>query len=175
MSDEPDRTVVEEIVLAFKGPGDWQAAIQTYRAHTTALRARLEEAEKELDALKVENTQQAGSICALERDYNVADKAIDLAVEQRDEADRQVRALTAQLAEAVRKAEAMEREGLRLEWVHDNCRVVYYPPDGGYPYEHAPGANKIELPEIIRKFADPSIEAARAALSSAGAEKPKTI
>jgi len=30
----------------------------------------------------------------------------------------------------------------RLAWARKNCRVVYFPPDGSYPIEHAPHAGK---------------------------------
>jgi hypothetical protein len=36
-------------------------------------------------------------------------------------------------------ARQLERE---LEWLYAHCRIVYYPPDGSYPIEHAPLARK---------------------------------
>jgi hypothetical protein len=30
----------------------------------------------------------------------------------------------------------------QLEWLWKNCTIVYWPPDGGYPWEHNPDASK---------------------------------
>lgn len=38
-----------------------------------------------------------------------------------------------------------------LAFIRRCCRVVYYPPDGSCPIEHAPGAGKDQLDEILRR------------------------
>lgn len=38
-----------------------------------------------------------------------------------------------------------------LAFIKRCCRVVYYPPDGSYPIEHAPGAGKDQFDEILRR------------------------
>lgn len=37
----------------------------------------------------------------------------------------------------------------RLSWLKASCRVVYYPKDGSYPIEHAPGAGKDQWDAIL--------------------------
>lgn len=36
-----------------------------------------------------------------------------------------------------------------LDWLRKNCRIVFYPPDGRYPIEHAPGAKKDQWDAIM--------------------------
>lgn len=64
----------------------------------------------------------------------------------RNDLRARIATLEAQLAEA-------RKDGERLKWARKNCRVVFCPPDGAYPIEHAPHAGK-DMWEALATAAD---------------------
>lgn len=42
----------------------------------------------------------------------------------------------------MKQPESQCSASVQLEWLWANCKIVYWPPDGRYPIEHAPHARK---------------------------------
>jgi len=83
----------------------------------------------------------------LELQRNAANARADAAEQElrglRETYERAMKA-TADVMDRMRSehAEVVAELEYRLEWARTNCRVVYCPPDGAYPIEHAPHAKK---------------------------------
>lgn len=45
----------------------------------------------------------------------------------------------------------------QLEWLWANCRIIYYPMDGRYPFEHTSNVNK-DMREFIEKEMNKTVD-----------------
>lgn len=48
-------------------------------------------------------------------------------------------------------AQALIERDAELQWLSDNCRMIYFPTDGSYPLEHQPHVGKFQFDAIMEQ------------------------